>query len=63
MVTVANPISANRHLFSDFGLAFLAAKEKCNSVTRHTSLDASILEIEQKSLKTFLNALCEGPDG
>ena len=47
---------------SEFGLAFLAAKDQCNIITQHTSLDASVLEIEKESLKTFLSALVEGPD-
>jgi CDC45-like protein len=47
---------------SEFGLAFLRAKETCNTVTRHSSFDASVLEIEQKDLKTFLSTLCEDPN-
>jgi cell division control protein 45 len=49
------------HYLSEFGLAFLRAKETCNTITRHSSFDASVLEIEQKDLKTFLSSLCEDP--
>jgi len=49
------------HCLSKFGLAFLHAKWTCKTVTRHSSFDASVLEIEQKDLKMFLSALCEDP--
>lgn len=48
--------------FSEFGLAFLDAKERCNARTRHGSFDTSVLEINQEDLKVFLETLCEGPD-
>ncbi|KAF5387120.1 hypothetical protein D9615_001632 [Tricholomella constricta] len=48
---------------NDFGAAFLGAKARCNTQTQHTSFDASVLEIPQKDLKIFLEALCDGPDG
>jgi len=47
---------------SEFGLAFLDAKERCNARTRHSSFDTSVLEINHDDLKVFLEALCEGPE-
>jgi cell division control protein 45 len=49
--------------FSEFGLAFLDAKERCNARTRHGSFDTSVLEINQADLRIFLETLCEGPEG
>lgn len=46
-------------LFSEFGLAFLDAKERCNARTRHSSFDTSILEINQADLQVFLETLCD----
>jgi cell division control protein 45 len=48
---------------SEFGLAFLDAKERCNARTRHGSFDTSVIEINQADLKIFLETLCEGADG
>lgn len=54
------------HLISDiiplsqFGLAFLDAKERCNARTRHSSFDTSVLEINKDDLNIFLETLCEG---
>lgn len=48
---------------SEFGLAFMDAKERCNARTRHGSFDTSVLEIKQSDLKQFLVMLCEGADG
>ena len=48
---------------SEFGLAFLDAKERCNARTRHGSFDTSVLEINQMDLKIFLETLCEGAEG
>ncbi|KAG5638159.1 hypothetical protein H0H81_001544 [Sphagnurus paluster] len=47
---------------NDFGVSFLEAKLKCNTTARYTSFDASVLEIPQKDLKTFIDALTEGPE-
>ncbi|KAG5645924.1 hypothetical protein DXG03_005071 [Asterophora parasitica] len=47
---------------NDFGAAFIGATQRCNTQTQHTSFDASVLEIPQKDLKIFLDALCDGPD-
>lgn len=44
---------------SEFGLAFLDAKERCNARTRHGSFDTSVLEINKDDLKVFLETLCE----
>lgn len=49
--------------YSEFGLAFLDAKERCNAHTRHGSFDTSVLEIKKQDLQMFLETLCEGPDG
>ncbi len=45
---------------SEFGLAFLDAKERCNARTRHGTFDTSVLEINKEDLKVFLATLCEG---
>ena len=45
---------------SEFGLAFLDAKERCNARTRHSSFDTSVLEINKDDLNIFLETLCEG---
>jgi cell division control protein 45 len=50
-------------LSSEFGLAFMDAKERCNAHTRHGSFDTSVLEVRQSDLKMFLETLCEGADG
>ena len=47
-------------LLSEFGLAFLDAKERCNARTRHSSFDTSVLEINKDDLNIFLETLCEG---
>lgn len=49
-------------VYSRFSLAFMSARDACNASTKHSSFDASILEIEQKDLKNFLDKLCEAPD-
>ncbi|KAF9001890.1 CDC45 family [Cyathus striatus] len=46
---------------NEFGVAFLDARDRCNAVIRHASFDTTVLEIEEKDLKPFLEALCEGP--
>ena len=46
--------------YSEFGLAFLDAKERCNARTRHGSFDTSVIEIDKDDLKTFLGTMCEG---
>lgn len=48
---------------SEFGLAFLDAKERCNARTRHGSFDTSVLEINKADLMVFLESLCEALDG
>ena len=45
---------------SEFGLAFLDAKERCNARTRHGTFDTSVLEINKDDLRVFLETLCEG---
>lgn len=47
---------------SEFAIAFLEAKERCNARVRHGSFDTSVLEIDQQDLKLFLDALSEGPE-
>ena len=47
---------------SEFGLAFLDAKEKCNARTRHGSFDTSVIEINKDDLKVFLETMCEAAD-
>lgn len=47
-------------VFSEFGLAFLDAKERCNARTRHGTFDTNVLEIKQDDLNLFLQTLCEG---
>jgi cell division control protein 45 len=49
--------------YSEFGLAFIDAKERCNARTRHGSFDTSVLEIRQSDLKGFLETLCDGAEG
>ena len=44
---------------SEFGLAFLDAKERCNARTRHGSFDTSVIEINKDDLPVFLETLCE----
>jgi len=44
---------------SEFGLAFLNAKEKCNARTRHGSFDTSVIEINPDDLRIFLETLCD----
>lgn len=46
------------NLQSQFGLAFLDAKTRCNARTRHGSFDTSVLEINQTDLSVFLETLC-----
>jgi len=48
---------------SEFGLAFIEAKQRCNARSRHSTFDASVLEIEQEDLKLFLETLCEVGEG
>ena len=45
---------------SEFGLAFLDAKERCNARTRHGTFDTNVLEIKKEDLELFLQTLCEG---
>ncbi len=54
----AHPVS--NPPYSEFGLAFLDAKERCNARTRHGTFDTSVLEINKDDLKVFLETLCEG---
>jgi cell division control protein 45 len=45
--------------FSQFSQAFLEAQRKSNADIQYGSFDLSIMEIDQKDLRTFLDALCE----
>lgn len=45
---------------SEFGLAFLDAKERCSARTRHGTFDTNVLEINKEDLELFLQTLCEG---
>lgn len=45
--------------FSQFSQAFLDAQQKSNADIQYGSFDLSIMEIDQKDLRTFLDALCE----
>ena len=47
---------------SEFGLAFLDAKERCNARTRHGTFDTSVLEINKDDLKVFLETMCDTGD-
>ncbi|KAG6854915.1 hypothetical protein C0991_009738 [Blastosporella zonata] len=47
---------------NEFGRSFIQARKKCHTETKHTSFDATVLELPQKDLKIFLDALSEGPD-
>ena len=49
-------------LRSEFGLAFLDAKERCNARTRHGSFDTSVIEINKDDLQIFLETMCEAGD-
>ena len=61
LVLVAVPWSIDSdECDSEFGLAFLDAKERCNARTRHGTFDTSVLEINKDDLKVFLETLCEG---
>ena len=45
--------------FSQFSQAFLEAQEKSNADIQYGSFDLSVMEIDQKDLRTFLDALYE----
>ncbi|XP_006458240.1 hypothetical protein AGABI2DRAFT_199684 [Agaricus bisporus var. bisporus H97] len=45
-----------------FALAFVEARDRCNATTHHSSFDTSIIEVRREHIKTFLAALCEGPE-
>ncbi|KAG6917784.1 hypothetical protein DXG01_001056 [Tephrocybe rancida] len=47
---------------NEFSQTFLSARKKSHAETRHASFDMTVLELPQKDLKIFLDALCEGPD-
>ncbi|KAG6845236.1 hypothetical protein H0H87_012228 [Tephrocybe sp. NHM501043] len=47
---------------NEFNRTFLAARDKCHTETKYASFDMTVLELPQKDLKIFLDALCEGPD-
>jgi cell division control protein 45 len=53
---------SNQPVCSEFGLAFLDAKERCNARTRHGSFDTSVIEINKDDLQVFLETLCETGD-
>ncbi|KDR81482.1 hypothetical protein GALMADRAFT_89457 [Galerina marginata CBS 339.88] len=44
---------------NQFGLTFLDARERSNAQLRYGTFDTSILEIDEKELGVFLEALCE----
>ncbi|GLB35082.1 putative CDC45-like protein [Lyophyllum shimeji] len=48
---------------NEFSTAFIAAREKCGIHPVYSSFDASVLEIPQRDLKIFLDALCDGSEG
>jgi hypothetical protein len=48
---------------SEFGLAFMQARERCHARTRYGSFDTSVLEINKADLMMFLEALTEAMDG
>ncbi len=52
----------NLFVCSEFGLAFLDAKERCNARTRHGSFDTSVIEINKADLNIFLETMCEAGD-
>ncbi|KAF9453265.1 cell division control protein 45 [Macrolepiota fuliginosa MF-IS2] len=45
-----------------FALAFVEARDRCNATIHHSSFDTSVIEVQKEHIKTFLAALCEGPD-
>lgn len=50
-------------MVSEFGLAFINAKDRCNARSSHNSFNASVLEIDQEDLKVFLETLCDVGEG
>ncbi|KAG6874268.1 hypothetical protein C0995_001493 [Termitomyces sp. Mi166 len=46
---------------NEFTRTFVSARKLCRAELRHTSFDATVLELPQKDLRVFLDALCEGP--
>lgn len=45
---------------SDFGLAFLDAKEETGARTRHSSFDTSVLEVNEADFEAFLAEVIRG---
>ncbi|KAG6891331.1 hypothetical protein C0992_008785 [Termitomyces sp. T32_za158] len=46
---------------NEFTRTFVNARKLCRAELRHTSFDATVVELPQKDLRIFLDALCEGP--
>ncbi|KNZ74782.1 Cell division control protein 45 like protein [Termitomyces sp. J132] len=46
---------------NEFTHTFINARRMCRAELRHTSFDATVVELPQKDLRIFLDALCEGP--
>ena len=47
-------------LNSDFGLAFLDAKEETGARTRHSAFDTSVLEVNEADFEAFLAEVIRG---
>ena len=45
--------------YSQFALAFLLAQKQSSARVEFNTFDSSVVEIEEKDLKIFLEALCE----
>lgn len=48
-------------VYSEFTRTFVNARKLSRAELRHTSFDATVVELPQKDLRIFLDALCEGP--
>jgi cell division control protein 45 len=47
---------------SEFAIAFLDAKIKCNAEGTYQTHDTSVIQIKEDDLKLFLDTLCLGPE-
>ena len=58
-VTPAAGPSLMQSHYSQFALAFLLAQKQSSARVEFNTFDSSVVEIEEKDLKIFLEALCE----
>ena len=49
--------TVSKFVASQFGLAFLAAKDRSNARTRHGTFDTSVVEVNKEDLTVFLEQL------